>query len=93
MDHIRGAIAVRCRTRWRLHPCGTLAGSFPRAVAASIARLENLGVRLFNRTTRSIALTEGAACSCSTRADGPATPDDAVQALRDRTGARPDWCG
>jgi len=89
MDHIRGAIAFVAAAR---------VGSFtraarsldlsPQAVAASIARLEeSLGVRLFNRTTRSIALTEEGSVFLQHAQMGLATLDDAVQALRDRTGA------
>lgn len=89
MDHIRGAIAFVAAAR---------DGSFtraarsldlsPQAVAASIARLEEgLGVRLFNRTTRSIALTEEGNVFLQRAQAGLATLDDAVQALRDRTGA------
>jgi DNA-binding transcriptional LysR family regulator len=56
----------------------------PQAVAASIARLEQtLGVRLFNRTTRSIALTEEGQRFLAHAEVGLAMLNDALQSVRD----------
>ncbi len=85
MEHLRGTLAFITAARM---------GSFsaaareldlsPQAVAASIARLESaLGARLFNRTTRSIALTDEGQSFLSRAQVGLTALDEAAQSVRD----------
>ncbi len=89
MDNLRGTVAFIATAQ---------AGSFtraarkldlsPQAVAASVARLENaLDVRLFNRTTRSIALTDEGATFLALVEPGLRTLQEAAQAVRDHSAA------
>jgi DNA-binding transcriptional LysR family regulator len=56
----------------------------PQAVAASIARLEQaLGARLFNRSTRSIALTEEGSMFFERAQIGLAALEDAARSIKD----------
>jgi DNA-binding transcriptional LysR family regulator len=86
MEQLRGTLAFITAAR---------VGSFtaaareldlsPQAVAASIARLESaLGARLFNRTTRSIALTEEGQRFLSRAQVALAALDEAAHSVRDR---------
>lgn len=87
MEHLRGTLAFITAAR---------AGSFtkaarslelsPQAVAASIARLETaLDARLFNRTTRSIALTAEGQAFLAQAEIGLAALENAAQSIRDKT--------
>jgi DNA-binding transcriptional LysR family regulator len=89
MEHLRGMIAFVAAAR---------EGSFtraartldlsPQAVAGSIARLEeSLDVRLFNRTTRSIALTDEGEVFLAQAARGLDALRDAAQSARDKNSA------
>jgi DNA-binding transcriptional LysR family regulator len=88
MDHLKGTIAFAAAARLGGFSAAARALDVsPQAAAASVARLEAaLGVRLFNRTTRSVMLTdEGAAFL--------AEAEPALNALREATRAvhdRPD---
>lgn len=89
MDHIRGTVAfVTAAREGSFTRAARTLDLSPQAVAAGVARLEeSLGVRLFNRTTRSIALTEEGQAFLHHAQAGLATLDEAVHALRDRADA------
>jgi len=89
MDHVRGILAfVTAANEGSFTQAARQLDLSPQAVAASIARLEqSLGARLFNRTTRSIALTEEGQRFLARAQTGVAALNDAVQSLRDRSDA------
>jgi DNA-binding transcriptional LysR family regulator len=89
MEHLRGTLAFVTAAR---------EGSFtaaarrlelsPQAVAGSVARLETaLDVRLFNRTTRSLSLTEEGNAFLARAEVGLAALEEATQSIRDRAAA------
>jgi DNA-binding transcriptional LysR family regulator len=86
MEHLRGTIAFV--TAARLGSFTAAARTLdlsPQAVAASISRLEaSLGARLFNRTTRSIALTDEGSAFLAQAEPGLRTLSEATQSIRDR---------
>lgn len=60
----------------------------PQALAAAVARMEDrLGVRLFNRTTRSIALTDEGRALAARLAPSLAAFQEAMQSVRDTNAA------
>jgi DNA-binding transcriptional LysR family regulator len=89
MEHLRGTLAFVTSAR---------EGSFtaaarrlelsPQAVAGSVARLETaLDARLFNRTTRSLSLTEEGHAFLARAEVGLAALEEATQSIRDRVAA------
>lgn len=86
MEHLRGTLAfVAAAKQGSFTQAARTLDLSPQAVAASIARLESaLEVRLFNRTTRSIALTEEGAAFLSRAEIGLAALEDAAQSVRDK---------
>jgi DNA-binding transcriptional LysR family regulator len=85
-EHFRGTLAfVTAARQGSFTRAARLLDLSPQAVAASIARLETaLDVRLFNRTTRSIALTEEGSAFLARAEIGLAALDDAAQSVRDK---------
>jgi DNA-binding transcriptional LysR family regulator len=86
MEHLRGTLAfVTAAKQGSFTQAARTLDLSPQAVAASIARLESaLDVRLFNRTTRSIALTEEGHAFLSRAEIGLAALEDAAQSVRDK---------
>jgi DNA-binding transcriptional LysR family regulator len=89
LEHLKGTLAFVTAAR---QGSFTLAARTldlsPQAVAASIGRLEiALGARLFNRTTRSIALTEEGQAFLSRAQIGLAALEEAALAVRDKHGS------
>jgi DNA-binding transcriptional LysR family regulator len=86
MEHLRGTLAfVTAAKQGSFTQAARTLDLSPQAVAASIARLESaLDVRLFNRTTRSIALTEEGHAFLSRAELGLAALEDATQSVRDK---------
>jgi DNA-binding transcriptional LysR family regulator len=86
MEHLRGTIAfVTAAKHGSFTQAARMLDLSPQAVASSIARLETaLDVRLFNRTTRSIALTEEGSAFLARAQIGLAALEDAAQSVRDR---------
>jgi DNA-binding transcriptional LysR family regulator len=89
MEHLRGTLAfVTAAKRGSFTQAARTLDLSPQAVAASIARLETaLDVRLFNRTTRSIALTEEGSAFLARAEIGLAALEDAAQSVRDKDSA------
>ncbi len=86
MEHLRGTLAFITAARTGSFTKAARALDLsPQAVAASIARLEEaLNARLFNRTTRSIALTEEGHAFLTRAEVGLAALEDAAQSVRDK---------
>jgi DNA-binding transcriptional LysR family regulator len=86
MEHLRGTLAfVTAAKQGSFTQAARMLDLSPQAVAASIARLETaLDVRLFNRTTRSIALTEEGSAFLARAEIGLAALEDAAQSVRDK---------
>jgi DNA-binding transcriptional LysR family regulator len=86
MEHLRGTIAfVTAAKQGSFTRAARTLDLSPQAVAASIARLEAaLDVRLFNRTTRSIALTEEGHAFLGRAEIGLTALEDAAQSVRDK---------
>jgi DNA-binding transcriptional LysR family regulator len=86
MEHLRGTLAfVTAAKQGSFTLAARTLDLSPQAVAASIARLETaLDVRLFNRTTRSIALTEEGSAFLARAEIGLAALEDAAQSVRDK---------
>jgi DNA-binding transcriptional LysR family regulator len=86
MEHLRGTLAFITAARTGSFTKAARALDLsPQAVAASIARLEGaLNARLFNRTTRSIALTEEGHAFLARAEVGLAALEDAAQSVRDK---------
>jgi DNA-binding transcriptional LysR family regulator len=86
MDHLRGTLVfVTAAKLGSFTRAARALDLSPQAVAASIARLEAaLGVRLFNRTTRAIVLTEEGSAFLARAAVGLAALEDAAQSVRDK---------
>ncbi len=89
MEHLRGTLAFVTAARTGSFTLAARALDLsPQAIAASIARLETaLDVRLFNRTTRSIALTEEGQAYFSRVQIGLAALEDAAKSVRDKKDA------
>ncbi len=89
MEHLRGTLAfVTAAKQGSFTQAARMLDLSPQAVAASIARLETaLDVRLFNRTTRSIALTEEGSAFLARAEVGLAALEDAAQSVRDKESA------
>jgi DNA-binding transcriptional LysR family regulator len=89
MEHLRGTIAFVASAReGSFTRAARVLDLSPQAVAASIARLEeSLDVRLFNRTTRSIALTSEGEAFLAQAEPGLKALNDAAHAARDRHAA------
>jgi DNA-binding transcriptional LysR family regulator len=87
MEHLRGTLAFITAAREGSFTRAAQALELsPQAVAASIARLETaLDARLFNRTTRSIALTEEGQAFLAQAEIGLAALENAAQSIRDKT--------
>ncbi len=86
MEYLRGTLAfVTAAKQGSFTQAARTLDLSPQAVAASIARLETaLDVRLFNRTTRSIALTEEGSAFLARAEIGLAALEDAAQSVRDK---------
>lgn len=86
MEHLRGTLAFVTAAKYGSFTLAARALDLsPQAVATSIARLETaLGARLFNRTTRSIALTEEGHAFLTRAEIGLAALEDAAQSVRDK---------
>ncbi len=89
MEHLRGIVAfVASAKEGSFTAAAHRLDLSPQAVAASVARLEaSLDVRLFNRTTRSLSLTDEAHAFLALAEQGLATLDDATKSVRDRDSA------
>ncbi len=87
MEHLRGTLAfITAAREGSFSRAARVLALSPQAVAASIARLEvALDARLFNRTTRSIALTEEGQAFLARAEIGLAALEDAAQSIRDKT--------
>ncbi len=85
MEHLSGILAfVTTAREGSFTKAATRLNLTPQAVAASVGRLEeSLDTRLFNRTTRSLWLTEEGSAFYSHAAPGLTTLDEATKALRD----------
>ncbi len=88
LEHLKGTVAFVTAAR---HGSFTQAARAldisPQAVAASIGRLEAaLGARLFNRTTRSIALTEEGQAFFANAQIGLAALEQSAQSISDKNG-------
>jgi DNA-binding transcriptional LysR family regulator len=86
MEHLRGTIAfVTAAKHGSFTRAARALDLSPQAVASSIARLETaLDVRLFNRTTRSIGLTEEGSAFLARAQVGLTALEDAAQSVRDK---------
>lgn len=85
MEQLRGTIAfVTAAKRGSFTRAADELELSPQAVAASVGRLEQaLGVRLFNRSTRSIALTEEGATFLARARVGLNALEEAAQSVKD----------
>lgn len=90
MNHVKGVLAfVAAANELSFTAAARTLDVSPQAVAGSIARLETaLGVRLFNRTTRSLSLTDEGQAFFARVAPPLAEFQDAIASTRD-TGAAP----
>ncbi len=89
MNEIKGALAfITASNELSFTKAARQLDVSPQALAASIARLESaLNVRLFNRTTRSIALTEEGRGLLARITPSMAAFQDALSSVRDRADA------
>lgn len=85
MEHLSSILAfVTTAREGSFTKAATRLNLTPQAIAASVGRLElSLDTRLFNRTTRSLWLTEEGAAFFARAAEGLATLEEAAQAVRD----------
>ncbi len=86
MEHLKATVAfVEAANHGSFTKAARNLDLSPQAVAASIARLEtSLGTRLFNRSTRSISLTEEGATFLARAKVGLDALNEAAQSIRDR---------
>ncbi len=89
MNQVKGVMAfVASATELSFTGAARTLDVSPQAIAASIARLESaMGVRLFNRTTRSISLTDEGQAFLSRVAPPLAEFNDAIASVRDTSAA------
>jgi DNA-binding transcriptional LysR family regulator len=89
MNQLRGTVAfVTAATHGGFTRAARVLGLSPQAIAASVARLEAaLEVRLFNRTTRSLALTEEGQRYLVQAERALTALDHAMQSVRDHANA------
>jgi DNA-binding transcriptional LysR family regulator len=85
MEHLRGTLAfITAARKGSFSAAARELDLSPQAVATSIARLETaLGARLFNRTTRSIALTDEGQSYLARAQVALAALDEAARSVRD----------
>jgi DNA-binding transcriptional LysR family regulator len=86
LEHLRGTLAfVTAAKHGSFTQAARTLDLSPQAVAASIARLETaLDARLFNRTTRSLSLTEEGHAFLARAEVGIAALEDAAHSVRDK---------
>jgi DNA-binding transcriptional LysR family regulator len=89
MNQLKGTLAfVTAATHGGFTRAARVLGLSPQAIAASVARLEaTLEVRLFNRTTRSLALTEEGQRYLAQAELALTALDQAMQSVRDHANA------